>query len=99
MMRSWLHPEVFLAVEKDELRRAVVQDYFTGQHVDVSSVTWVAGSDVVGPMGPALVPVLDEQDLEAFLRRHGGRITFRMAELDDLKWETITGKKVLPENP
>jgi copper chaperone NosL len=96
MIRTWLHPEVFLGVERGALRRAVVQDYFEGRHVDALSVTWVAGSDVVGPMGPALVPVGNDRDLEVFRQRHGGKVTFRLADLDDGKWESITGKKAVP---
>jgi nitrous oxide reductase accessory protein NosL len=98
MIRSWLHPESFLGVEPKALKRSVVQDYFEGRHVDGLSVIWVAGSDVVGPMGPALVPVKDEEALEAFKRRHGGTVTFRLADLDDEKWEAITGKKAVPQN-
>lgn len=96
MIRSWLHPEFFLGVEKDALARCVVQDYFEGLHVDGLSVIWVAGSDVVGPMGPALVPVRDEDALEAFKRRHGGRAVFRLADLNDEKWEAVTGRKAVP---
>ncbi len=99
MIRSWLHPEHFLGVEKSALRRCVVQDYFDGRHVDGLAVTWVAGSDVVGPMGPALVPVKDPSALEAFLKRHGGKTTFRLADLDDRKWEEITGRKAVPRDP
>jgi nitrous oxide reductase accessory protein NosL len=98
MIRSWLHPEAFLGVEPTALKRSVVQDYFEGQHVDGLSVIWVAGSDVVGPMGPALVPVKDERALEAFEQRHGGRVTFRLTDLDDDKWEAITGKKAVPQD-
>jgi nitrous oxide reductase accessory protein NosL len=96
MIRSWLHPEAFLKADRARLRRCVVQDYFTGEHVNGLSVTWVAGSDVVGPMGPALVPLKSEDDLAAFQRRHGGRHTFRLAELTDADWERITGKKAVP---
>lgn len=97
MIRSWLHPEVFLGEERSALARAVVQDYFEGRHLDALSVIWVAGSDVVGPMGPALVPVRDDQALAVFRERHGGTVTFRLADLDDEKWEAITGKKAAPE--
>jgi nitrous oxide reductase accessory protein NosL len=99
MIRSWLHPEYFLGAGKDDLVRCVVQDYFEGLHVDGMSAIWVAGSDVIGPMGPALVPLKDEKSLEAFQERHGGRVTFRLADLDDAKWEAITGKKALPKEP
>ncbi len=57
MIRTWLHPEVFLNVDKKQLKRAVVKDYFTGKPLDAMQAYWVAGSDVIGPMGPALVPL------------------------------------------
>ncbi|MBW2523949.1 MAG: nitrous oxide reductase accessory protein NosL [Deltaproteobacteria bacterium] len=93
MLRSWLHPEVFLGADQGELKRAVVPEYFTGKHVDAATVTWVAGSDVVGPMGPAIVPLADDASADKFKERHGGKTTFKTAELDDAKWEKMTGKK------
>jgi copper chaperone NosL len=93
MMRSWLHPEIFLATQKEQLKTPVVRDYFTGEEVDGRDVFWVAGSDVIGPMGPALVPVKGEKALEAFKRRHGGKTVFRMDEMNDDKWYAITGRK------
>jgi nitrous oxide reductase accessory protein NosL len=96
MIRSWLRPDVFLGVPAERLRRSVVQEYFTGAQVDGMEVTWVAGSDVIGPMGPALVPVKGDRALKAFQRRHGGKTLFRLSDLDDEMWERITGKSVLP---
>lgn len=93
MMRSWLHPEIFLATEKEQLQTPVVRDYFTGEEVDGRDVFWAAGSDVIGPMGPALVPVKGEKALEAFKRRHGAKAVFRMDEMNDDKWYAITGRK------
>ncbi|MFZ0725898.1 MAG: nitrous oxide reductase accessory protein NosL [Desulfobacterales bacterium] len=93
MLRSWLHPEIFLAADKGRLQTPLVKEYFTGTQVDGREVFWVAGSDVVGPMGPALVPVMDEKALEAFKRRHGGKAVFRMQSLTDEKWVAITGRK------
>jgi nitrous oxide reductase accessory protein NosL len=93
MMRAWLHPEIFLATEKEKLQTPMVKDYFTGEEVDGRDVFWVAGSDVIGPMGPALVPVKGEKALEAFKRRHGGKTIFRMDEMNDDKWYAITGRK------
>lgn len=88
MLRSWLHPEEHLGVQRDQLVKAVVKDYFGGQHVDASEVVFVVGSDIVGPMGPALVPVLPTQ-VETFRQRHGGRETFRLNELDEQRWQVI----------
>ena len=93
MMRAWLHPEIFLATEKEILQTPLVKDYFTGEEMDGRDVFWVAGSDVIGPMGPALVPVKGEKALEAFKRRHGGKAVFRLDEMNDDKWYAITGRK------
>lgn len=97
MIRSWLHPEVFLGVEREELRRAVVREYFEGRPVDALGVTFVAGSDVVGLMGPALVPLSSEADVATFRQRHGGEATFGLAELDDERWRQITGRPAVSE--
>ena len=96
MIRSWLHPEIFLNASRPELKRSVVQDYFSGAQVDGRAVYWVAGSNVVGPMGPALVPILDEGQVEIFKKRHGGKAVFRLDEMTDEKWQNLTGKKAAP---
>ncbi|MGD8663023.1 MAG: nitrous oxide reductase accessory protein NosL, partial [Desulfobacterales bacterium] len=97
MIRTWMHPEIFLGVAKTEIKRSVVQDYFTGDQVSGESVFWVAGSDVIGPMGPALVPLKNEEDLEVFKRRHGAKAVFRLSEMTDEKWQQLTGKKATPK--
>ncbi|MCU0585171.1 MAG: nitrous oxide reductase accessory protein NosL [Desulfobacterales bacterium] len=99
MIRAWVHPEIFLNAPKADLKRSVVQDYFGGEHLDGASVLWVAGSDVVGPMGPALVPLKSEKELAAFKARHGAKTTFRLNEMNDAAWERITGKKSAPAAP
>ena len=97
MIRSWMHPEIFLGATKAELKRSVVQDYFTGEQVPGESVYWVAGSDVIGPMGPALVPLKNEQDLNVFKKRHGAKAVFRLSEMTDEKWQQLTGKEAAPK--
>ncbi len=42
-------------------------------------------------MGPALVPLKDDVDLKTFKERHGGAVTFSLAELDDKAWKAMTG--------
>ena len=73
-----------------------MQDYFSGAQVDGRAVYWVAGSNVVGSMGPALVPILDEGQVEIFKKRHGGKAVFRLDEMTDEKWQNLTGKKAAP---
>jgi nitrous oxide reductase accessory protein NosL len=97
MIRSWMHPEIFLNVSKPELKKSVVQDYFSGEQVDGLAVSWVAGSDVVGPMGPALVPIIDNGQVAVFKNRHGGKAVFRLGEMTDENWQKLTGKKAVPQ--
>ncbi len=93
MLRTWLHPDRFLGVQRKQLDRGVVREYFTGKHLDAATVVWVAGSDVVGPMGPAIVPLADDEAAATFKKRHGGKTTFKLGELTDERWEQMTGKK------
>ncbi len=96
MIRSWRHPEVYLGTTTDQLGRPVVQEYFDGQPIDARSATWVAGSDVIGPMGPALVPLKSPEDAATFEERHGGEHRFALEELTDARWTEITGKPAVP---
>ncbi len=95
MIRSWLHPEVYLGRQRDQLERSVVREYFQGKQIDGAKAIFVAGSDVIGPMGPALVPLETEADVRTFKQRHGGKTAFRLAEMDDARWKAITGKNAV----
>ena len=60
LLRTWLRSN---GLPGKNLRRRliglVVRDYFSGQPVDGRAATWVAGSDVIGPMGPAIIALGD----------------------------------------
>lgn len=93
MLKAWLHPDIFLDTQASQLKRPVILEYFSGEALDARAVYWVSGSDVVGPMGPALVPLKNATHLEAFRRRHGAKHVFRMDELTHDNWEALTGKQ------
>jgi len=93
MLNAWLHPDIFLATTTTHLQRPMVLEYLDGQALDARKVIWVSGSDVIGPMGPALVPLKNDAHLEAFRRRHGAEHIFRLKELNHANWETLTGKQ------
>jgi copper chaperone NosL len=95
MIRSWMHPDVYLGTEKDHLHKAIVQEYFDGKPIDARQATWVAGSDVVGPMGPALVGLSNEEDAKTFEERHGSKHRFLLDEMDDARWTEVTGKPAI----
>jgi nitrous oxide reductase accessory protein NosL len=95
MIRAWLHPREFLAAAPAQRRRPVVQAFFSGRPVDARQATWVAGSEVMGPMGPAMVALETPEMAAAFRQRHGGKYTFKLDEMTDALWEQIKGRKAL----
>jgi nitrous oxide reductase accessory protein NosL len=99
MIRAWLQPEIFLAHPKHRIRRAMVKNYFTGQPLDALKAFWVAGSDVIDPMGPAVVPLSGTEEVRIFRRRHGGNQVFRLQELDSDRWRSITGDNASGNQP
>jgi len=94
MVRSWMHPEIYLGTTAAQRKLPVVKEYFTGRQVDGRRVIFVFGSDVIGPMGPALVPVMDENYLKVFKKRHGAKSQFLLNDMNDAKWLKMTGRKM-----
>jgi len=96
LLRTWLRPDAYLGKEKTTIARLVVLDYFSGRPIDARTATWVAGSDVVGPMGPAIIALGAAGHGAAFIKRHGGDIVFTLDRLDDNLWRKIS-RYELPE--
>lgn len=96
LIRTFLHPDAFLSKNRAMIKRMVVKAYFSGRAIDAMTAYWVAGSDVTGPMGPALVPLTDAAAAKSFRRRHGGRVEFRLSDMNEVLWQEITGKKSHP---
>ncbi|MFC1642983.1 nitrous oxide reductase accessory protein NosL [Myxococcota bacterium] len=92
LLKTWLHPESLLGVPRSEIRRVVTRNYFTGQPLDAFQALWIAGSDVVGPMGPSIVPVADADAAQTFRRRHGAQHEFRLQELTTELWQGIQSR-------
>ncbi|MBL0714829.1 MAG: nitrous oxide reductase accessory protein NosL [Desulfosarcina sp.] len=92
MLKAWLRPDVFLGGRPEILQLPVALDYFTGRPLDAREAFWISGSDVIGPMGPALVPLQQSDHIAAFRRRHGSARVFRLEELNQDNWEALTGK-------
>jgi hypothetical protein len=57
-----------------------VQDYYDRRTAEGSAVRFVVGGDVVGPMGPDLVPV-DPSRAGKFLQDHGAERALRLEEV------------------
>jgi nitrous oxide reductase accessory protein NosL len=97
LLRTWLRSTVYLGQKQDAIDRLVVRDYFSGQPIDGRTATWVAGSDVIGPMGPAIITLGDAGQVATFKNRHGGKIVFTIDRLDDLLWEKISRRDLPAE--
>ncbi len=65
--------------KREDLVGLYVTEYFTMERVSVQDVFFVAGSEVLGPMGHELVPVAGDDALTRFLSKHGGRKVLRFS--------------------
>ena len=93
LLRSWYRSADHLGMKQDKIAAIIVQDYFSGVPIDADKAWWVAGSDVVGPMGPALVTLVGPKDVKVFKKRHGGRTIFQIDQLNDQLWHELFPSK------
>lgn len=89
LLRAWHDAVTHLNASRESIQRMVVKDFFSGHPLDAHKAWWVAGSDVVGPMGPALVALAGEAEVTQFKARHGGTIVFQLAQMDDALWQKL----------
>ena len=67
-----------------------VTEYYSQQRMPAVELHFVVGSDVVGPMGSALVPVAGQEAAEQFRHDHGGE---RVVELSEITVELLQSLK------
>jgi nitrous oxide reductase accessory protein NosL len=58
--------------QESSIADVFVTDYYTTKLLDARETLFVVGSDVMGPMGPELVPVANSGHAESFRADHGG---------------------------
>lgn len=91
LLRAWSAPKRFLNVAGPKITRITVRHYFSGEQISGRSALWVSGSNVIGPMGPALIPLKTQAEAAAFKRRHGAKRVFRLNELTRHDRQKILG--------
>lgn len=58
-----------------------VTDYYNVTPVDGRTAWYVIGSDVFGPMGPELMPFVQEKDATEFMKDHSGKKLIRFGDV------------------
>jgi copper chaperone NosL len=66
----------------DEIVAIGVTEYYGLGRIDAYSAWYVVGSDVLGPMGHELVPLMSEDDAREFLEDHAGVRILRFDDID-----------------
>jgi len=67
--------------ENREISEIFVTDYYSTEMIEADEAFFVSGSDVMGPMGPELVPIAREAHDETFVVDHGGEAVLRFGEI------------------
>jgi len=80
MFKYYLEPEKYQGNQQNRNKKekyslpiktsVFVTDYYTQKHIDGTRAFYVIGSDVMGPMGHELVPMLTAEDAQEFLIDH-----------------------------
>lgn len=65
----------------EELKGIYVTDYYSTQLVPVEDVFFVVGSDVYGPMGHELIPIVGKDLAKTFSRDHGGTAIYQFNQV------------------
>jgi nitrous oxide reductase accessory protein NosL len=77
---------------KNDISALFITEYYTTKIVSARDVHFILGSDVMGPMGNELVPVLGKEVAEQFAKDHKGT---KMLTFDEITPEDIPSMGML----
>ncbi|XOB61507.1 nitrous oxide reductase accessory protein NosL [Campylobacterota bacterium DY0563] len=91
LMKFYFDPKRWISsnnhmVNKDNIKKILVTDYYSQEAIDGAKAYYVIGSDVYGPMGHELIPFEKLEDAKTFKADHSGKL---IIEFDKLKEEEI----------
>ena len=79
--------------KRDDIRFLAVTDFYNLEKIEAGKAFYVIGSDVMGPMGPELLPLATRADAEDFLKDHKGKLILRYGEVTpEIVTEVDSGK-------
>jgi len=69
-----------------DIAAVYVTEYYSAKLMDAKKMFYVAGSDVLGPMGDELIPVASEEKAREFMKDHKGKeiLKFQQITMDHL---------------
>jgi len=73
---------------RDQIAGMGVTEYYDLRLVDAQDALYAIGSDVLGPMGHELVPLMTEEDATDYMRDHRG---MRLVGFEDVTGAMLTG--------
>ncbi len=72
-----------------DIARVLVTDFYSLERIDATKAFFVTGSDVLGPMGHELIPLVSMPDAEDFLKDHKGRKILKYQTVDAALIKTL----------
>lgn len=76
----------YLDMDKEQrknIKTIRVSRYKNGKKLDAMEAFYAVGTDVMGPMGKALLPFAERSEAESFVKKHGGKVVlFKMIDKD-----------------
>ena len=81
MMAFYFEPEKFGGKQGQKAIAIYVKDYYTQEWLNGKEAVYVAGSDIMGPMGHELIPFGSTSAAENFMTDHKGKKMFHFNEI------------------
>jgi copper chaperone NosL len=82
MFKYYLNLQKYSASKKSaDITGIFVTEYYSTKLLDARKLFFVIGSDVYGPMGDELVPLLSETDAREFMKDHKGTRILKFQEV------------------
>lgn len=69
------------AKKSSDIAAVYVTEYYSAKLMDAKKMFYVAGSNVLGPMGDELIPVASEEKAREFMNDHKGREILKFPQI------------------
>jgi nitrous oxide reductase accessory protein NosL len=90
LFNYYLNPGKYTpAARQSELSEILVKDYYSVKPIDARKAYFVAGSDVLGPMGKELIPLARKEEATEFRADHKGNRIYRFQDITPAVLKTL----------